>query len=408
MTYQKYLIISNLTDGIKMIYFDNSATTKPCPEAVDAVNRMLCECWGNPSSSHRMGLCARDVIEKASSDVALTLGIKREGDGKVIFTSGGTEANNLAMMGVAFAKKRSFKGGRLGTVIITDGEHASVDATAEKLSVEGFNVVKIPTVGGKLDLDFLEKNVTDDIVFASLMLVNNETGAVYDVKKAAKIIKEASPSAIVHSDCVQAYCKMPLTLVDLGVDMVSVSAHKIFAPKGAGALAVSKKVLTAKNLSPILYGGGQEGGFRSGTEALPAIAGFAAAAVSGHRSLKERAQTVKALSERLCERLSGIGGVRINFPETRLPNILNITVFNIKSETMLNFLSAKGICVSKSSACSSHSRNLSRALTAFGMNDGEVDSSLRISFSHTNTEEETDVFCKTLEEGISSLAKIKR
>lgn len=391
-----------------MIYFDNSATTKPCRQAVDAVNRALEECWGNPSSSHRMGLDAHAIMEKSSRDIAATLGIKRESDGMAIFTSGGTEANNLALFGVALAKKRTPKNGRLGSIIISDGEHASVDVAAARLSDIGFEIIKIPTENGRLDIEFLENNMPNDVVAASVMLVNNETGAVYDVKKAARIIREKNPTAVIHSDCVQAYLKMPLTLYGLGVDMITVSAHKIFAPKGAGALVTSKKVITAKNLSPILYGGGQEAGFRSGTEALPSIAGFAAAAVAGQCELETRAKKVRELSERLTEKLSGVNGVRVNLPTEHLPNIINITVFNIKSETMLNYLSSKGICVSKSSACSSHSRNLSRALTAYGMADSEVDSSLRISLSHMNTEEETDVFLKALEEGISSLAKIRK
>ena len=391
-----------------MIYFDNSATTKPCKEALDAMSEALSDCWGNPSSAHRVGLDAHAVMEDAARTVGLTLGIKRSTDGRVIFTSGGTEANNLAILGTARAKQRLMKNGRRATVIITEGEHSSVDATADSLSKEGFLILKIPTKGGRLDLEWLRSNVTNDVVIASIMLVNNETGAIYDVKSAAKIIKAASPSAVIHCDCVQAYMKMRFTPYDLGADMVSVSAHKIFSAKGAGALAVTKNVLTSKNLSPVLFGGGQEGGFRSGTEAVPAIAGFAAAAKLGAKELAMREAYASELSEYALEKLSKIDGVRLNLPEKRLANILNLTVFNIKSETMLNYLSGEGICVSKSSACSTHSRGLSRALTAFGLSEEDTDSSIRISFSHHNTKEEVDTFCKALERGISLLAKIHK
>lgn len=202
--------------------------------------------------------------------------------------------------------------------------------------------------------------------------------------------------------------KMPLTLYDIGVDMVSVSAHKIFSAKGAGALAVSKSILTSKNLAPVLYGGGQEDGYRSGTEALPAIAGFEAAVRVGTSEFKERIRKNQNLSEFMIKNLSEISGIHLNLPSERLPNILNITVNNIKSETMLNYLSGEGICVSKSSACSTRSRNLSRALTAFGLSDMETDSSLRISLSHNNTEKEVKEFCDVLKRGISVLAKIRR
>lgn len=391
-----------------MIYFDNSATTKPCPEALKAINEALCDTWGNPSSSHRIGLDAHSVMESAAVSIGMTVGIKRRNDGRVIFTSGGTEANNLAIIGAARAKARHLKGGCPGTVIITEGEHSSVDAAAGTLADEGFRIVKVPTVGGKLDLDFLRENLTRDVVVASFMLVNNETGAIYDVKSASKIIKEASPSALIHSDCVQAYMKMRITPRDIGADMISISAHKIFSAKGAGALCVTKDAMTAGRLVPVLFGGGQEGGYRSGTEAVPAIAGFAAAAKVGYGEMSERERAAKELSEYAIEKLSATEGVRLNIPENRIANILNITVFNIKSETMLNFLSGKGICVSKSSACSTHSRNLSRALAAFGLSDSDIDSSLRLSFSHYNTKEEIDEFCDTLNDGIRVLAKIRK
>ena len=391
-----------------MIYFDNSATTPPCDEAIEAIDLALRETWGNPSSAHSAGIAAHRILEAARRSVASSIGMKRMTDGKIFFTSGGTEANNLAISGCVSSKERPEKGGSRGTIIISDGEHASVSAAASKYEKEGFRVYRIPTVGGRLDLDDLRRNVSRDVIMASIMKVNNETGAVYDVKAASVIIKDAAPSAVIHSDCVQAYMKMRITPYDLGADMISVSAHKIFSAKGAGALWVSNEIMKTRKLSPLTFGGGQEEGFRSGTEALPAIAGFGAAAAAGSSELSERIKKCEELGDYAAAKLSLLDGVKLNLPETRLPNILNITVGGIKSETLLNYLSGEGICVSKSSACSTRSKNLSPALIAFGLSEEDVDSSVRISFSHLNTPGEIDRFCDVLSTGIRSLTKIRK
>lgn len=391
-----------------MIYFDNSATTKPCPEALSAINEALSENWGNPSSSHFAGDAAHRELENARKIVASSLGIRRPTDGKIVFTSGGTEANCLAMLGAVRSKERPAKNGSRGTVIITDSEHASIDSPAAALEKEGFRVLKIPTLRGKLDLEWLRQNADRDVIFASIMLVNNETGAVYNVKEAAKIIKSASPGAVVHSDLVQGYLKIKnFAPKDIGVDMATVSAHKVYSAKGAGALYISRDIISAKKISPIIFGGGQEEGYRSGTESLPAIVGFSAAVKCGVSELSKRNDTMKELSSYAAGKLEKVDGVRLNLPAERAPHILNMTVFGIKSETMLNFLSGRGICVSKSSACSTHSKSLSRALISFGLAESEVDSSLRLSFSHGNTKDEIDIFIQALEEGILRLAKIK-
>ena len=279
---------------------------------------------------------------------------------------------------------------------------------ASALEKDGFRIVRIPTVGGKLDLEFLKKEATSDVILASIMLVNNETGAVYDVKSASKIIKAASSAAVVHSDCVQAFMKMRFAPSDIGADMISVSAHKVYSAKGAGALYVSKDIITAKKLIPTVYGGGQEENYRSGTEGVPQLLGFGAAvkAISGKVSVRKA--YVTELREYAAEKISEILGVKLNLPEKALPYILSITVPNIKSETLLNYLSGEGICVSKSSACSTNHRNLSRALMAFGLSEEDTDSTLRLSFSAENTKEEVDVFCEILAKGISSLAQIKK
>ena len=390
-----------------MIYFDNSATTPPCEAAMAAVNAALRETWGNPSSAHAAGVAARRVIDGARASVASSIGVHRLSDAKIVFTSGGTEANNLAIMGSVYSKDRPVRGGSRGTVVISDGEHASVEAASRRLEADGFKIYRIPTKGGALDLEDLEKNAAD-VIFASVMKVNNETGAVYDTKSAFRIIKARSPGAVCHTDCVQAFLKMRMTPVDLGADMISLSAHKIFACKGAGALYISGDVIKTKKIVPVTYGGHQEEGFRAGTEGMPAIAAFGAASDVGREELPERIARCAELGKYLETKLSNLDGVRLNLPAVRLPNILNITVPGIKSETLMSFLSGEGICVSKSSACSTRAKNLSAALLAFGLSEEDVDSSLRISLSHLNTEEEIDFFRDTLARGVSTLAKIRR
>lgn len=390
-----------------MIYFDNSATTPPCEAAIEAADAALRETWGNPSSAHAAGVAARRVLESARSSVASSIGVRRLTDAKIVFTSGGTEANNLAITGSVYSKERPVKGGTRGTVIISDGEHASVEASAHRLEGDGFKIYRIPTKGGALDLDDLEKNA-EGVIFASVMKVNNETGAVYDTKSAFRIIKERSPGAVCHTDCVQAYMKMRISPLDLGADMISLSAHKIFACKGAGALWISGDVIKTKKIAPVTYGGHQEEGLRAGTEGMPALAAFGAAAEVGREELPCRIARCRELGEYLEAKLSEVDGVRLNLPAVRLPNILNITVPGIKSETLMSFLSGKGVCVSKSSACSTRQKNLSAALLAFGLSEEDVDSSLRISLSHLNTEEEINFFTDTLSSGIVTLAKIRR
>lgn len=391
-----------------MIYFDNSATTPPCREAIEAANRAMAECWGNPSSSHSMGVEAKRILDAARHNVASSLGIRRATDGKCVFTSGGTEANDLAVFGAVYSKERTKKGSSRGKIIVSDGEHASIEASIPTLEKEGFCVFRIPTVGGTLDLDALEREATPDVIFASVMKVNNETGAVYDTRTASRIIKEKAPGAVFHTDCVQAYMKMKLSLLELGADMMTVSAHKIFSLKGAGALCFSNEIVKTKKLVRISSGGGQEEGFRAGTESMPAIAAFGEAASLGSAELPDRIARCRAVGKYAEEKIGALDGVRLNLPKERIPNVLSVTVPGIKSETLLNYLSGEGICVSKSSACSTRSKNLSAALLAFGLSEEDVDSTMRLSFSHLNSEEEIDFFCDVLKHGINSLARIKK
>ena len=392
----------NLTADMEknVIYLDNSATTKPSEASLEKMREALSLIYGNAGSVHAMGNAAHKLLCDARSVVGLTLGMRRPADGQVIFTSSGTEANNLAIFGSIRAKDRS--GG--GKIFISEGEHPSVDECAASLEREGFRVYRVPTAGGRLDLDYLRKNCDGTTVLASFMLVNNETGALYDVASAAAIVREASPKAFIHADCVQAYLKTRFTLKSLGVDALTVSAHKVNAPKGAAALAVTAEVIRAKRLVPVTLGGGQESGFRSGTENVPAISAFGAAAKEGFAEMSERSARVRALRELLESELDGV--VRINRPAKGLDCIVNLTLPDIKSETMLNFLSGEGICISAGSACSARGRGVSRALVAFGIPESEADCSVRVSLSHLNCEEDILSLASALKSGVSRLARI--
>ena len=383
-----------------IIYLDNSATTCPLPASLEKMREALCVSWGNAGSTHVMGNEAHRILEEARAVIGMSLGIRRQQDGHVIFTGSGSEANNLAIFGSIEAKVRD--GGKM---FISDGEHPSVNECATALEKKGFEVYRVPTLHGKLDLDYLEKNCDNKTVLASFMLVNNKTGALYDVAKAAAIVRKKAPKAFIHSDCVQGYLKTAFTLKTLGVDALTVSSHKVNAPKGAGALAVTQEVIRAKRLVPVMLGGGQESGFRSGTENIPAIAAFGAAVREGFSERSERAARVSRLRAFLEEKLPE--SVRVNRPEKSLDCIANLTLASIKSETMLNFLSGEGVCISAGSACSARSAGVSRALTAFGLPDSEADCSVRVSLSHTNSEEDIDTFAKLLSEGVARLAKIK-
>ncbi|MBQ4067232.1 MAG: cysteine desulfurase [Clostridia bacterium] len=383
-----------------VIYLDNNATTCPTAASLEKMREALSVSYGNAGSVHLVGNEAHRLLEEARGAVGLSVGIRRPQDGHVIFTSGGTEANNLAIFGSVRAKERSG-----GTVLVSDGEHPSVDECARALEAEGYRVVRVPTVGGALDLEFIEKICDSSVILASFMLVNNETGALYNVKAAADIVRRASPRAFIHSDCVQAYLKTPFTLKSLGVDALSVSAHKIHAPKGAGALIVSAAVIRAKWLVALTLGGGQESGFRSGTENIPAIAAMGEAAREGYGAFRERAEHISRLRELLDDRLPR--EIRVNKPVKGLDGTVNMTLPNIKSETMLNFLSGEGICISAGSACSARAKGVSRALTAFGLSDLEADCSVRVSLSNMNTENDVLRLVDSLAAALERLARIK-
>lgn len=391
----------------KYYYLDNAATTELSAVAKRAASDAL-EIYGNPSSRHAAGMEAKHLLESSRDAVASALGVRRMGGGMIVFTSSGSEANCMATLGFDEAKKRVGEG-KNPLLIITDGEHPSIERPAQILESRGWRVARIPTVGGELDLNFLRSTLAGRYtsVLACFMLVNNETGALYDVKRAASIVRAAHPDAHIHCDAVQAFMKMKLNVNTLGVDTLTVSAHKIHAPRGAAALYISSDTIKKKNIAPTTPGGGQESGFRSGTENLVCISAFAAACRDGIEYLAERTARVAELRAYLGEKLDSLAdsGITVKQVKNAVPDIVNITLPRIKSETMLNFLSGKNICVSAGSACSASGGRLSHVLKAFGCSDDEIDSSLRISLSYTNDEEDIDMLCGALAEGVSSLAR---
>ena len=387
------------------IYLDNSATTKICPEALQKYVELSESCYGNPSSLHAMGHLAEKELDAARAALISSLGAK---GAEVVFCASGSEANNLAILGRAEAKERYKRGSR---IITTEGEHASVTAPLEKLSALGYEIVKIPTRGGTLDLEALKDSLTKNTILVTLMMVNNETGALYDIKAASDLVHSLAPEALLHVDATQSYLKVPFTKKSIGADLITVSSHKIEGPKGVGALVMDPSVVKTRGLAPQILGGGQEKGYRSGTENVPAVAAFGRAIEVNFSRLNDNLLKLSSLKNYLIEKLestSELSAVSITKPTFSAPHILNITMPGIKSETMLHFLSSKGIFVSSGSACSSNSNHVSSALVAFGRTEEEADHSLRISFSHTNELSDVDALCNALCEGISKLARVRR
>ncbi len=392
-------------------YLDNSSTTKPSEEAKSAAIAAM-ELWGNPSSIHSVGQAASRLLTESRAKVGSSLGMQRFSRDRLIFTSSGTEANCLSMLGCAASKKRSPKLGYLGKILISDSEHPSLENPAKKLEDEGYLVRRIGTKNGILDLDGIKNALAEDdipVIFAGFMLVNNETGAIYDVKSAAALVKKANPAAVVHCDGVQGFMKMKFTPASLGVDTLAVSAHKIHSIRGAAALWLSEDLLKKRNITAVNPGGGQEDGLRSGTENLVSIAAFAAACETEKAGFDANTAKVADLRNYLEERLSPMieaGEITVNRPNgAYLPNICNISVKGIRSEVMLNHLSSLGVYISAGSACSAHAKKESQALTAFGLNKAAIESAVRISMSHENTRDDIDALIIGIESGLARLKK---
>ena len=370
-------------------YLDNSSTTKPSKRAVEYITKALEANWGNPSSLHRIGMEAEIALNEARETVARSLNARAD---EIIFTASGTEANNTALLSVLKAQKR---GGRIITTAI---EHPSVLETAKRLTDYGFEVIALkPDKNGIVPISALENALTDNTLLVSMMLVNNETGAVQPVKEAAALTKRKAPNALFHCDAVQGYGKLPLNVKQLGVDLLSASGHKIHGPKGIGFLYCKKGV----HISPLITGGGQESGMRSGTEALPLIMGLKAAVEELPRP-DTQLKAQQELFDYTKDRLLSIGAV-INSAEGCLPYILNVSLLGYRSETLLHFLEGRNVFVSSGSACAKG--HGSYVLNEMGLDKKRTDSALRISFSRFNTKEDADMLVSALEDAKKQLRK---
>lgn len=375
-------------------YLDNSATTRPYDEVVETVARVMKEQYGNPSSLHRIGIAAEKEIKQAKEAIAATL---KATPGEIYFTSGGTESNNLAILGTcALSRGRH--------IISTPLEHPATMNTLLKLQEDGWEVDFAPVDrDGVVNLPAFEDLVRSDTVLVTAMLVNNEIGSVQPIAQMAKILKHKNPKACFHVDAVQGYCKVPSVPRELGVDLMSISGHKIHGPKGIGVLYVKKGV----RLGPLLYGGGQQENLRPGTENVPAIAGLGVAASLCHRRMPEAtarmAQLRQYLEREICKR---IPNVKVNTPEQCAPHILNVSFGGVRSEVVLHSLENENIYVSSGSACSSHKKEPSYVLTAIGTDRNMIDGSIRFSLSEFNTQEDMDATADALEGIVSRIRKL--
>ncbi len=364
----------------RQIYLDNSATTKPCDKAIEYMNNALKNAWGNPSSLHRLGMDAEILCNSARETIAKFIKASPE---EIIFTGSGTEANNTAVMSVANKKW----GNR---IITTEIEHPSVLETVKRLEEKGFEVICLKAQDdGVISLDELKNALNSKTVLVSIMLVNNEVGSIQPIAEASRLIKAISPKAIFHCDAVQGFGKMPINVKELGIDLLTASGHKVFAPKGIGFLYCKKNV----TIPPFITGGGQEKGMRSGTEAVPLISAFEGAVLS-LPEINSAYTKQKELWDYARKLFDESGFIKVNTPLNALPYILNISVVGYRSETMLHFLERENIFVSSGSACAKG--ELSYVLSSMGLSKAEIDSALRLSFSHLNTKDDIDVLLSVL------------
>lgn len=358
-------------------YFDNSATTKVYPVVKDIMIKVMEEDYGNPSSLHMKGVEAERYIKKAAESIAKTLRCKPE---EIIFTSGGTEANNLALIGTALAKKRLGK-----HIISTTIEHASVSATLDFLKSQGYEITLIGTDDkGIVNPQKVADAVREDTILVSCMMVNNEIGAIEPVAEISAAVKKKNPAVYMHVDAIQAYGKIPVFPSKTGADLISISGHKIHGPKGSGALYVKKGIL----IRPIIYGGGQGNGMRSGTENVPAVAGFGVAAEESFRDFDKKTDHIREVRDYLREKLTSLPDVYDNSGDA--PHIASFSFVGVRSEVMLHSLEERGIYTSSGSACSSHKRAASNVLTSIGLTKDRLESTLRFSIGEDNTKEQVD------------------
>ena len=367
-----------------MIYLDNSATTQPCPEAVAAITDALVNRWANPSGLYNFGMEAAHALRDARHAVAAAMGAEPD---RIYFTSGGTEADNWAVFG---SIKRLGKRGK--HIVTTAVEHHAILNCMKDLEAQGFEVTYLqPDALGRITVEDLRSALRKDTILVSVMMVNNESGAVMPISQMAKLTHKLCPNAFFHTDAVQGFLKVPFQAKTLGADLISVSSHKVHGPTGCGALYISPRL---KSFPPLLLGGGQEGGYRSGTEGTPAILGFAAACAAGNATFREDIAREKALLDGLIDSLSRLEGVRINGAHDA-PHILSISIPGIPTQNSINILQDAGICVSAGSACAKGHR--SHVLTAMGVSDSAIDGSFRVSLCRNTTQEELDALVHCIE-----------
>lgn len=376
-------------------YFDNAATTAVYPEVKDLMVKLMLSDYGNPSSLHMKGVDAENYIKSSATRIAKEIKCQEK---ELVFTSGGTESNNLAIIGSAMAHRRAGK-----HIITTNIEHASVSATMDYLAKEGYDISYIGVDNkGYVRLDELKEALREDTILVSVMYVNNEIGTIQSIEEITSIVKQYNPKILVHTDAVQAFGKLKLSVKKLGVDMLSMSGHKIHGPKGSGALYIKDKTL----IRPIIYGGGQQKDMRSGTENVPAIAGMGLATELIYKNYDEKYEYIKMLKNRFIEGVTGYENVINNSGEA--PHIASVSFMGIRSEVMLHALEDKGVYVSAGSACSSNKPHISNVLKAIDMPNDRLESTLRFSFIDTNTVEEVDYAIQVIGELLPFLRRYVR
>ena len=370
------------------VYFDNSATTKVYDEVIDVVVKTMREDYGNPSSMHLKGLDAEHLVSKSAETISKVLKCLPE---EIIFTSGGTESNNMAIIGTALAKKRTGK-----HIVVSSVEHASVSSVMQFLIREGYEVTYIPSdEHGIVSPEAFANAVREDTILVSCMHINNEIGSIMPIREIGRAVKAKNPNLYFHVDAIQSFGKIEAIPKNLGADLMSVSGHKIHGPKGSGFLYIKKGTL----IRPIIYGGGQQKNMRSGTENVPAIAGLGVAVEKTFNNFEEKINHIKAVRDRLVNGLTAIDEVYTNSDIVNgAPHIASISFVGVRAEVMLHTLEDKGIYVSSGSACSSNKSKESAVLSAIGLDKKRLESTLRFSFGEDNTEEEVDYTIKTINE----------
>ena len=380
-------------------YFDNSATTRCYREVADIVMKTMTEDFGNPSAMHTKGVEAEQYVRKSADAISQLLKVTPK---EILFTSGGTESDNLALFGAAEANKRSGN-----HIITTSVEHAAVGQPIERLEQMGYEVTILPVdERGVVKMDALEAALRPDTILVSTMYVNNEVGAVMPVEEIGKLVHEKSPKALYHVDAIQAFGKYRIYPKKLGIYLLAVSSHKIHGPKGVGFLYINEKA----KVQPQILGGGQQNGMRSGTDNVPGIAGLGVAAEIIYTDFDKKVEHLYQLKERLAQGLLEMQDVLVNGMELRegAPQILSASFMGIRSEVLLHTLEERQIYVSAGSACSSHKRKASGTLSAMGMPAKQKESTLRFSFSEENTFEEVDYCLEVLREVVPMLRRYAR